>query len=121
MKKIAHRGNTKGRNFSLENQPEYLLAAAASYYVEVDVWYQNEKFYTGHDLPTHPVDLNFLKNPVFFCHAKNEAALQQMMMNDVHCFWHQDDKMTLTSKGYVWKYPEVYFDGELWGVCSDWL
>jgi len=27
--------------------------------------------------------------------------------------------MTVTSKGFVWKYPEVYKDGVLWGICSD--
>jgi hypothetical protein len=40
---------------------------------------------------------------------------------DIHCFWHQDDDVALTSRGFVWKYPEVYFQGKLWGVCSDWV
>jgi len=24
---------------------------------------------------------------------------------DIHCFWHQEDDVTLTSKGYIWTYP----------------
>jgi hypothetical protein len=23
----------------------------------------------------------------------------------VHCFWHEEDSVTLTSKGYLWTYP----------------
>ena len=24
---------------------------------------------------------------------------------DIHCFWHQEDDVTLTSKGFMWTYP----------------
>jgi hypothetical protein len=23
----------------------------------------------------------------------------------IHCFWHQDDDLTLTSKNFIWTYP----------------
>jgi DNA gyrase inhibitor GyrI len=27
-----------------------------------------------------------------------------MLNNDIHCFWHQEDDRTITSKGFVWTY-----------------
>jgi len=118
---IAHRGNTKGKT-EHENRPVYLSNAAKDHFVEVDVWYVKDKIFLGHDEPTYEVAIDFLKNEKFFCHAKNIEALHRMLEEpDIHCFWHENDLVTLTSKGYVWKYPEVYFQGKLWGVCSDWV
>jgi len=118
--KIAHRGNSKGKS-SFENHPDYLLGASEHYFVEVDVWFTKGEYSLGHDKPQFKVSPDFLKNEKFFCHAKNIAAFHQMLEDNIHCFWHQEDEVALTSKGYVWKYPEVYWKGELWGVCSDWL
>lgn len=118
---IAHRGNTKGIT-EHENRPFYILDAAKENYVELDVWYTDNKFFLGHDRPTYQVDPEFLYNKKFFCHAKNIEALHEMLKQpEIHCFWHEKDLVTLTSKGFVWKYPEVYFKGFLWGVCSDYL
>lgn len=118
---VAHRGNTKGKT-EQENHPTYLTVAAKNHFVEVDVWYVKDKIFLGHDEPTYEVSIHFLKNEKFFCHAKNIEALHRMLEEpDIHCFWHENDLVTLTSKGYVWKYPEVYFQGKLWGVCSDWV
>tara|TARA_R110000744_G_scaffold42192_1_gene95420 strand:+ start:187 stop:555 length:369 start_codon:yes stop_codon:yes gene_type:complete len=119
--KIAHRGNTKGKIPEKENSVSYILDAAKDHFVEVDVWYKKGEFWLGHDEPTHLVDVLFLLNEKLFCHAKNEAALHEMTKRDIHCFWHESDQMTLTSKGFIWKYPEVYRDGNLFGICSDWL
>ena len=118
---IAHRGNTKGKTEN-ENRPVYIVNASKHHFVEVDVWYVKDKFFLGHDEPTYEVSIDFLKNDRFFCHAKNIEALHRMLKEpDIHCFWHENDLVTLTSKGYVWKYPEVYYQGSLWGVCSDYL
>lgn len=118
---IAHRGNRKGKT-EHENRPVYLSNAARDHFVEVDVWYVNDKIFLGHDEPTYEVSIDFLKDEKFFCHAKNIEALHRMLEEpDIHCFWHENDLVTLTSKGYVWKYPEVYYQGKLWGVCSDWV
>ena len=119
--KIAHRGNTKGSEPSRENKSSYILEVPKECFVEIDVWLLNGIFYLGHDEPTEQTSVDFLRNERFFCHAKNEAALHEMIKLNIHCFWHEGDQMTLTSKGFVWKYPEVYKDGSLWGVCSDWL
>jgi hypothetical protein len=123
MIKVAHRGNTAGRSPHLENNPSYLNSAVEKgYYCEVDVWFCSGVFFLGHDEPTYEVSIDFLKNEKFFCHAKNIEALHRMLEDpDIHCFWHENDLVTLTSKGYVWKYPEVYFQGKIIGICSDWL
>ena len=28
-----------------------------------------------------------------------------MLRNNIHCFWHEQDERTLTSRGYIWTYP----------------
>ena len=119
--KISHRGNTKGREPSRENHPDKLNEVSNYNYVELDVWFENDQYWLGHDKPEYRTTLDFLKNDKFFCHAKNIPALIGMWTNGVHCFWHENDQITFTSKGYAWKYPEVYLNGELWGICSDWL
>mgnify|MGYP003634570285 CR=1 FL=1 len=123
MIKVAHRGNIHGRQEHLENQPYYVLSAIADeYYCEVDVWKTPLGFFLGHDKPQYPVTIKFLKNEKLICHAKNINALHSMLKDsEIHCFWHEKDYCTITSKGWVWKYPEVYFQGKLLGICSDWL
>ena len=120
---IAHRGNSTGQNPEKENHPDYINKAIdCGYNVEVDVWFVDGILYLGHDKPQYSIEVSFLENPKFFCHAKNIEALHFMLKNPkIHCFWHQDDEVTLTSNGFIWKYPEVYFDGKLWGICSDCL
>lgn len=140
MLKIAHRGNIDGPNPDRENHPEYLTSAIqAGYDVEVDVWRINDQLLLGHDAPQYPVSVEFLKTPGFWCHAKNLDALVLMLQHpDIHCFWHQNDDFTLTSRGYIWTYPnkpltpqsicvlpERYEDTtevqKARGVCSDFV
>jgi len=40
-----------------------------------------------------------------WCHAKNLQAFEALLKVGVHCFWHQEDDYTLTSKGIIWAYP----------------
>ena len=106
MKIISHRGNIQGRNPVLENSKEYIIASiSAGYDVEVDVWFIKDRLYLGHDEPQHEVNLKFLQNDELWCHAKNISALQYMLLHNVHCFWHQEDSYTITSRGYIWAYP----------------
>ena len=123
MIKVAHRGNVHGRQEHLENQPDYVLSAIADdYYCEVDVWETSKGLFLGHDKPQYPITNKFLKNEKLICHAKNIEALHRMLEDpDIHCFWHEGDQYTITSRGFVWKYPEIYFEGNLWGICSDCL
>jgi len=107
MKFIAHRGNILGPNVEYENTPGYILSAIDSGYdVEVDVWYINGKIMLGHDEPTHETTLDFLQRDEIWAHAKNLPSLEYLLNNTVHCFWHENDERTLTSRNYIWTYPD---------------
>jgi hypothetical protein len=111
MKIIAHRGNLNGRNPEQENCPSYIQAAVdAGYDVEVDVWYVDGEFYLGHDHGQYHVAVSWLKNmkDVLWCHAKNCSAFEKMLELGLHCFWHENDTYTLTSKSIPWCYPNNY-------------
>ena len=107
MKLIAHRGNIKGPNPSLENTPSYIHEALSlGFDAEIDVWLLNGNYMLGHDSPDFFVKESFLESPRLWCHAKNLEALESMLKNDkIHCFWHQSDDATLTSRGYIRTYP----------------
>lgn len=141
MRLIAHRGNLAGPHKD-ENKPEYILnAIQAGFDVEVDLW-RNEKqqLYLGHDSPQYLIDYSFLKSnrKYLWCHAKNLEALAYFVEQDdgLNYFWHENDKYTLTSLGYVWVYPghplsfnsiavkpeKLYSNDELsqcYGICTD--
>jgi hypothetical protein len=104
---ISHRGNVDGRIANSENSPYYVLnALEKGFEVEIDVWFVDGKFYLGHDEPFYSIEESFLENEKFWCHAKNEDSLFKMLENpNIHCFWHQEDDYTLTSKGIPWVYP----------------
>lgn len=137
MKLIAHRGNISGPRPDKENNPEYLLRAVDNGYdCEVDVWVLDGDIWLGHDGPDYLVSKEFLQNSAFWNHAKNIQALDFMLQNDIHCFWHEHDERTLTSKNFVWTYPnkELLPNSILcltslndplpencYGVCSDWV
>ena len=103
---ISHRGNLRGRIPKYENNPSYIeKALKEGFDVEIDVWYKDNEWYLGHDEPTYHINMNWLRNKKLWCHAKNIEALNKMLKEDIHCFWHQEDDVTLTSKGYIWTYP----------------
>ena len=103
---ISHRGNLRGKIPEYENDPTYIEKALnEGYEVEIDVWYKDGELYLGHDEPTYQINFNYLRNKKFWCHAKNIDALNRMLKEDVHCFWHQEDDVTLTSCGFMWTYP----------------
>ena len=103
---ISHRGNTAGKNTNMENHPDFISKAIEKGFdVEIDVWFENNVFLLGHDNPKYEIDKKYLENPKLWCHAKNLAALEIMKSINCHFFWHEEDKFTLTSKGYIWSYP----------------
>jgi len=139
---ISHRGNFYGPEVDRENQPDYIEEALAlGFDVEVDVRDINGSYFLGHDKPTYLVKKDFLKRDGLWCHAKNIRGLYSMLEDDIHCFWHQKDDVTLTSDGYMWTYPgkeltensivvmpEKYLE-KWWrykfkncsGICSDYI
>ena len=133
---ISPRGNLNGPNPEKENSPDYLKYSIDSgISVEVDLWWKENNFYLGHDKPQFLVSEKFLeeiKNDAWI-HCKNLEAVCKLMFTDYHWFWHENDKITLTSKGHVWWYPgyeikngiivdkkqKINFDINILGVCTD--
>lgn len=138
---ISHRGNVHGINLTEENKPSYIVEALRlGFDVEIDVWrLPTGKWWLGHDEPQHPVNLDYLMNPMFWCHAKNSDALNYFREHSNHChfFWHQHDDYTITSRGVIWVHstkhlipmsvcvlPELGINGDLkqcYGICSDFI
>lgn len=139
---IAHRGNIIGPSI-FENDPEYLAEIIEKgFAVEVDVWSEHGRLRLGHDRPDYLVSKGWLDRYAGACifHCKNVEALEAMRQGGHHYFWHQEDDYTLTSKGFVWVYPNrpYLFDRnfiycqpdatalprnweELGGICSDYV
>tara|TARA_A100001515_G_scaffold59981_2_gene47338 strand:- start:1931 stop:2359 length:429 start_codon:yes stop_codon:yes gene_type:complete len=135
---ISHRGNTSGSNSELENKPEYIMnTLQKGYDVEIDVWSVDKQFYLGHDEPQYKIERSFLQNKKFWCHAKNIESFYRMIDDKkIHCFFHDKDKVALTSKGYFWSssknemtnksicvMPPLSRDvpNYVAGVCSDYI
>ena len=135
---ISHRGNTKGKRAELENNPSYVQSAIDSgYEVEIDVWFIGGEWWLGHDNPEHKISIDYFSSKPFWIHAKNLDAISQLNILDktgiyLNYFWHQEDDVTLTSKGYIWAYPNIKcknsiavmppenynLEGHI-GICSD--
>lgn len=106
---IAHRGNISGINPDLENTIDYLRQAHnEGFGVECDLQVHKGALYLGHDEPQEQADYSFLTKPYVFCHAKTVDTMQILINSGLHCFWHENDKMTLTSLGFMWCYPGIY-------------
>jgi hypothetical protein len=143
MKLISHRGNISGPNPQKENHPNYILNALnKGYEVEIDVWYTN-KFMLGHDKPQYEFPFDLLEKfyTKLWVHCKNIEAIVKLKNNPelnsrLNYFWHENDTVTLTSKGYIWAYPgkqpinnsiavmpEINNDNitQCKGICSDYI
>lgn len=103
---IAHRALFDGPNPALENNP-YQIERALShgFDAEIDVWRIEDRWMLGHDAGLYEVNDLFFNQPNLWCHAKNLDALEAMVRRGVHCFWHDTDAFTLTSRGFIWAYP----------------
>lgn len=137
MKLISHRGNLNGRIPTNENHPEYIDEAIhAGFDVEIDMWWVDGRIYLGHDEPQYEVDDEWLTERMdnLWVHCKNVGLLNWIRSTSLHWFWHEEDTLTLTSKGYVWVYPgkqpvigsiavmpEIYDEdvSKCVGICSD--
>ncbi len=114
---ISHRGYENGEDEMLENNPEQIKKLLKmNIDVEIDVRY-NEGFYLGHDCARYEVDIGFLKQDGLWCHAKDIKSFELMLVSGIHCFWHQSDDYTLTSRGVIWAYPNVKLHNLTNSVC----
>jgi hypothetical protein len=140
MKLISHRGNINGPNTVRENSPYYIMEVIAmGYEVEIDIWVKDNLFYLGHDNLQYSISKEWLNDRIdkLWIHCKNIEAMEWFNISGkFNYFWHQEDTVTLTSKGYIWAYPgkqpiknsiavmpELYNDNlnSCIGICSDYI
>ena len=134
---ISHRGNLNGIQKNKENDPGYINNAInKGFDVEVDVRFENNKFFLGHDFSQFEINKEFLLNKKIWCHAKTSEALFALDEIKAHFFWHQEDDYTITSKGFIWVYPGKPLlknsicvlpeknnmnYSECYGICTDYI
>jgi len=136
MKIISHRGNLSGPNSLIENTPEQIdKVISLGIEVEIDIWLKNNKRFLGHDAPLYEINDKWLdaRSRSLWIHLKNLDAIEYMIgHNNLNYFWHENDKMTLTSQGVPWCYPGVYLKNgitvclnkekitkKIFGICTD--
>jgi hypothetical protein len=103
---FSHRGNTKGPTGYENHRSQITAALQAGFHVEVDVRYIDKQWYLGHDAPISSIAPSLLLDPRIVCHAKSLDALYALLDLGAHCFWHQEDSVTLTSLNLVWAHPD---------------
>jgi hypothetical protein len=105
---ICHRALKNGPNKELENKESEIVARLnEGWNVEIDVWYIDEEWWLGHDKPVNRLcDTKILIHPRVWVHCKHLSSLERcIQLGNIHCFTHDSDEATLTSKNYIWCYP----------------
>ena len=101
---ISHRGNLRGAEPCNENSPDFIDNAINSdLVVEVDLIYERNLLYLGHDSPQYHITPSWLqeRSTYLLIHAKNTEAFSylQNFQQTYHYFWHDSDHHTFTSQG----------------------
>ena len=60
---------------------------------------------------------NFLKNKKFWIHAKNIECFYELHESNLNYFWHENDKVILTSKGFFWNFSVTKPKEIIWAGC----
>ncbi|CAB4156840.1 hypothetical protein UFOVP658_184 [uncultured Caudovirales phage] len=108
MRFISHRGNLTGKNVEFENSPEYVVdAIRKGFDVEIDLRKHLGKTYLGHNEPQYQVDDEWLQmySSSLWIHCKDFESLDHSVNMGYHCFFHNIDAYTITSRSFVWAYP----------------
>ena len=139
MKIISHRGNLNGPNKNLENRLDTIeKAIQLGFDVEVDIWLIENQLYLGHNKPQYKVDKKILSSfkEKLWIHCKNLECFYKLSELDVNYFWHEKDKIIITSKGFFWNYPGTILSKKsicvmpeinntkkinCMGICSDYI
>lgn len=142
MKLISHRGNIDSIQIDFENRVDYIENAINSGFdCEVDVRINNGKLFLGHDEPQYELNIDWLEKyyTKLWLHCKDTQVIEKFYQLDhfgryLHYFWHENDTLTITNKGYLWVYPgnqpiigsiavlpELNNDdiSKCYGICSD--
>jgi len=140
---ISHRGNTNGPDKQKENTLDQInKTLSLGFDVEIDIWCKDNSLFLGHDEAEQAVELGWIKENCknLWVHCKNlEAIVELNKEESINYFWHQEDDFTLTSKNFIWTYPNKsvttksvivckderstlkYFKKNITGICSDYL
>jgi hypothetical protein len=137
---VAHRGNLDGPDSCNHNIEKLHKAIQAGFYVELDLWLKDGKYYLGHDKPEQQITLAEFDHPQVFFHLKN---LFLPTLNFADAFAIHQDNYALTLRGKLWcNYgagfvensivcaPELvganqslneflYEHKNAWGICTD--
>lgn len=140
MKLISNRGNIDGVNFELENTQVYIQEAInRGYDVKIDLWVKDGKLHLGTNEPTTLLDIDWLERNrhKLWLQCRDIEVISKFTNLDssghnIHFFWHDNNKVSLTNRGYMWcepgeivpggiVYQPVYCDNieGFYGVCSD--
>jgi hypothetical protein len=143
MKLISHRGNINGPNPQMENNPSYVTDTIdKGYDVEIDLHYDGG-WWLGHDDPRFQIDMKWIyqRSENLWIHCKNIESLNVLAQHhreSLNFFWHQNDDFTLTSRCFMWTYPnkplrprsvcvlpeqgyDVVGIKDCYGLCTDYL
>ena len=125
MKIIAHRANVNGPNPKEENQINSIFKCVAhGYDVEIDIRLIRDTLYLGHDSPDNIISIDQINkiSEYLWIHCKNLTALEYFSSQNkkYNFFWHDRDKYTLTSKGFIWGYPGSPLSSNSINVMPEW-
>ena len=108
---ILHRG--LNNDSYIENHPDTLeQRTKEGFAVECDIWFQNSKWYLGHDKPEYIIDIeSFLKVKNRLIHAKDGFTFAILLKycnergykNEI--FYHTNDNYVLTTLNNIIAYP----------------
>ena len=119
---LLHRGNNDLDNLP-ENSPDTIYKRNdEGYSVECDIWFQEDKWYLGHDIPEYKIQNIevFLAKRSNLIHAKNGKTFAKLLKycrergfnNEI--FYHTTEDYVLTTRGNIIAYPgEILYDNNL--------
>ena len=138
---ISHRGNILGKNELLENTIPYIdNALKENYDCEIDLWYKDDNLFLGHNNPENKINIEWLyeRKDKLWLHCKDVSSILYFteLNHGFNFFYHENDTLTLTSKGFLWVFPgkqpiknsigvlpELFNDNInfCYGICSDYI
>lgn len=113
MKIIAHRGLLDGPSTIYENCILQIERAIENFDVEIDLRYEFERFYLGHDEGTYLIDFDRINNwserRTIYLHCKTIPTLQKVLTispkSNIIPFYHDKDDCILLLDGTIWVHP----------------
>jgi hypothetical protein len=141
MKIIAHRANISGPDCKRENRIFAIEECInLKLDVEIDLRFNQGQFYLGHDEIQEKIDIEWLNKyqDYLWIHCKDFDSLNKLRGTNLNYFWHNVDMFTLTSKQFIWTFPNnivdinsvivcqnfyettKYSNTKAYAVCSDW-